>query len=89
MAVRSSGRRTRLHALGRPITYRVSDLPRRDSRCMGTNTLVIRATSLVDITTIAIQIALGGIVRCKDCFAEGVLDECLIDDKTESSVVRE
>jgi hypothetical protein len=55
---------------------------------MGTNTLVICAASLVGITTIAIQIALGGIVRCKDCFAEGTLNEGFVDDETESAVVR-
>ena len=54
---------------------------------MGTNILVICAAS-VGITAIAIQVAFGGIVRCEDCFAEGTLDEGLVDDETESAVVR-
>lgn len=55
---------------------------------MGTSVLVICAASLVGITAVAVQIALGGIVRCKDCFAEGTLNEGLVDDETESDVVR-
>jgi hypothetical protein len=85
--VRSSERRTRPHALGRPVRYRVSDLPKRDLKRIGTNILVICVAS-VGITSIAIQIALGGIVRCKDCFAEGTLNEGLIEDEAESAVVR-
>jgi hypothetical protein len=50
--------------------------------------LVVCAASRVGITSIAIQIATGGIVRCKDSFAEGTLDEGLVDDEAESAVVR-
>jgi hypothetical protein len=85
--VRSSGHRTRSHVLGRPMRYRVSNLPgcviKRDS----TNTLVICVAS-VGITSVAIQIAVSGIVRCKDRFAERALNEGLIDDEAESAVVR-
>jgi hypothetical protein len=55
---------------------------------MGTNVLVVCTASLVGITGVAVQVALGGIVRCKDCFAEGALDEGLADDEAESAVVR-
>jgi hypothetical protein len=84
----SYGRRIRPRALGRPIRSCVSGLPERDMERMGTNILVICAASLVRIAIVAIQIALGGIVRCEDCFAKGTLDEGLIDDEAESAVVR-
>lgn len=54
---------------------------------MGTNILIIGAAS-VGITAIAIQVAFGGIIRRKDCLAEGTLNEGLVDDETESAVVR-
>jgi hypothetical protein len=83
---RFSGRRTRPHALVRPIRYRVSDLPESDMRWVGTNSYVICVASR-GITSTAVQFARGGIVRCKDCFAEVTLGECLVDDETESGVV--
>jgi len=55
---------------------------------MGTNVLVVCAAALIGITSVAVQIALSSIVRCKDCLAEGILDEGLVDDETEGAVVR-
>jgi hypothetical protein len=84
---RFSGRRTRPHALVRPTRYRVSGLPKSDMRWVGTNSYVICVASR-GITSTAVQFARGGIVRCKDCFAEVTLGEGLVDDETESGVVR-
>ena len=55
---------------------------------MGTNSNVPRAAPLVGVTSSAVQITRGGIVRCEDCFAEGALDEGLVDYDTESVVFR-
>ena len=87
MEDRSSGRRRRSHVLGRPVRYRVSGLPKRDMERMATNILVICAAS-AGVTTIAVKIASGCVVGCKNCFAEGSLNECLVDDETERAVVR-
>jgi hypothetical protein len=54
---------------------------------MGTNTLVICVAPL-GITSIAIEVALRSVVRCKNRFAEGTLNEGLIEDETESAEVR-
>ena len=55
---------------------------------MDTNVLVVCAASLVGITGVAVQVALGGVVRCEDCFAEGTLEEGLLGDEAECVVVR-
>jgi hypothetical protein len=52
-----------------------------------TNSLVVCIAASLK-TSIAVQIALGGIVGCKDCFGERTLDEGLVDDEAESAVVR-
>lgn len=57
-------------------------------RWKGTNVLVVCAASLVGVTGVAVQVALGGVVRCEDVFGEGALDEGLIGDEAECAVVR-
>ena len=52
-----------------------------------TNSLVVCIAASLE-TSIAVQIALGGIVGCKDGLSERSLDEGLVDDEAESAVVR-
>ena len=52
-----------------------------------TNSLVVCIAASLE-TSIAVQIALGGIVGCKNGLSERSLDEGLVDDEAESAVVR-
>ena len=59
-----------------------------DGRSDGhTNSLVVCIAAVLE-TSIALQIARGGVVRCEDCFGEWTLDESLVDGEAESAVVR-